>query len=248
MNMQLSSVQPVKRISTYDATACVANLSSLFVDQPGESVAAGRTIFWEGDKATHVFEVAGGMLRALRLLRDGRRVIVGFLKPGDLVGVSFKDKYIYTVEAVTKVELRRFPRHLFEDEIARQPRLREMLFSRLCDEMSAAQDQTVLLSRRSADEKLTSFLLLMANRQVGQHVEVNLPMTRQDIADYLGMTIETVSRTTTKLVSHGIVAVPDRHIITILRMEALRSIARGEELETCSAPTTTNKRRMPANS
>ncbi|AHK47164.1 transcriptional regulator protein, Fnr/CRP family (plasmid) [Ensifer adhaerens OV14] len=158
--------------------------------------------------------------------------------------MSFRDQYIYTVEAVTKVELRRFPRHLFEGEIARQPILRELLFSRLCDEMSAAQDQAVLLSRRSADEKLASFLLRMASRRIGQHMAVDLPMTRQDIADYLGMTIETVSRTTTKLSNSGIVATPDRHIITILRMDALRSIAEGEECETWFAPSTFKMRRQ----
>ncbi|OMQ42928.1 helix-turn-helix domain-containing protein [Ensifer sp. 1H6] len=244
MNMQLTSVHLAKQISTENAPLAATDLSSLFIHQPRERFAAGAPIFWEGDRATHVYEVTDGMLRAVRLLSDGRRIIVGFLRPGDLLGVSFRDQYIYTVEAVTKVELRRFPRHLFEGEIARQPILRELLFSRLCDEMSAAQDQAVLLSRRSADEKLASFLLRMASRRIGQHMAVDLPMTRQDIADYLGMTIETVSRTTTKLSNSGIVATPDRHIITILRMDALRSIAEGEECETWFAPSTFKMRRQ----
>ncbi len=247
MNMQLTRLQPAKQFSAENAAFGATDLSSMFVEQPRECFAAGRTIFWEGDKATHVFEVADGMLRALRLLSDGRRIIVGFLRPGDLMGVSFRDQYIYTVEAVTKVELRRFPRHLFEDEIARQPRLRNLLFSRLCDEMSAAQDQAVLLSRRSADEKLANFLLLMKSHRIGQHVAVDLPMTRQDIADYLGMTIETVSRTTTKFASSGIVATPDRHVIMILRMDALRSIANGEECETWLVPATAKMHHLPAN-
>lgn len=236
MNMQLTSPPPPTQRLVDDIPMGAPSLSSLFLNQPYERFPAGATIFWEGDKATHVFEVARGTTRALRLLSDGRRIIVGFLHQGDLLGVAFKDQYIYTVEAVTKIELRRFPRYRFEAEIARRPELREILFSRLCDEMAAAQDQTVLLSRRSADEKVASFLLTMANRCIGKYMVVDLPMTRQDIADYLGMTIETVSRTTTKFASSGIVANADRHMITILRMEALRSIARGEEWETWSVP------------
>jgi CRP/FNR family transcriptional regulator len=246
MNMPLRLVQPTNQISIEDAPFGTTGLSSLFRHLPLERFAAGTSVFWEGDKATQVFEVVCGMVRAVRLLSDGRRIIVGFLRPGDLLGVSFKDQYVYTVEAVTKVELRRFPRHLFELEIARQPTMRELLFSKLCDEMTAAQDQAVLLSRRSADEKLASFLLRMATRRIGQHMVVDLPMTRQDIADYLGMTIETVSRTTTKFAGSGIVAIADRHIMTILRMDALRSIAEGEECDSWIAPLMAKVRQQTA--
>ncbi|THK36202.1 Crp/Fnr family transcriptional regulator [Ensifer sp. MPMI2T] len=210
----------------------VADLSSLFARRPVERFAPGQPVFWEGDEATHIFEVADGMLRALRLLGDGRRIIVGFLRPGDLLGVSLKERYLYTVEAVSAVELRRFPRRRFEDEVARHSHLQQQLFSRLRDEMTAAQDQAVLLSRRSAEEKLANFFLMMRrNENCTRTAVVDLPMTRLDIADYLGMTIETVSRTITKLANSGVIAPPERRSVTVLKMETLRSLADGDESE-----------------
>ncbi|WP_429819735.1 Crp/Fnr family transcriptional regulator [Ensifer sp. B1-9] len=214
-----------------------ADLSSVFSLQPVIEAAPGQALFWEGDDAKYVFQVEGGMLRALRLLADGRRVIVGFLHPGDLLGVSLKDRYLYTVEAITEVRLRRYPRRRFEDEVGRQPHLREQLLSRLCDEMTAAQDQAVLLSRRSADEKVANFLLLMAKgRDAEPTVFINLPMTRLDIADYLNMTIETVSRTITKFASNGIIVAPDRRSIIVLKRHMLQSIADGDELRSAQMP------------
>jgi CRP/FNR family transcriptional regulator, anaerobic regulatory protein len=230
MSIQLEAMKGGRAAATCSPTTPVANLSTLFCRQPAERFAPGQAVFWEGDEATHVFEVADGMLRALRLLGDGRRIIVGFLRPGDLLGVSLKERYLYTVEAVSPVELRRFPRRRFEDEVARRPHLQQQLFSRLRDEMSAAQDQAVLLSRRSADEKLANFFLMMRRSEnCSRPPVVDLPMARLDIADYLGMTIETVSRTVTKLVNSGIIATPGRRSITVLKMELLRSLADGDE-------------------
>ncbi|WP_246299882.1 Crp/Fnr family transcriptional regulator [Sinorhizobium psoraleae] len=213
-------------------TPSAADLCSLFSRQPLERFEPGEAIFWESDEATHVFEVADGMLRALRLLGDGRRIIVGFLGPGDLLGVSLKERYLYTVEAISPVQLRRFPRGRFEDEVARNSHLQEQLVSKLRDEMTAAQDQTVLLSRRSADEKLANFLLMMRQRGNSEHRSIiELPMTRLDIANYLGMTIETVSRTITKLANSGIIEGAGRRSIKILKMETLRLLAEGDESE-----------------
>lgn len=214
---------------TLEPSLAPPDLSSVFSLQPIIEAAPGQAVFWEGDDAGYVFQVEDGMLRALRLLADGRRVIVGFLHPGDLLGVSLKDRYLYTVEAITEVRLRRYPRRRFEDDVARQPHLRNQLFSKLCDEMTAAQDQAVLLSRRSADEKVANFLLFMARDRDGEQTDfVDLPMTRLDIADYLNMTIETVSRTITKFASNGAIVAPDRRSIIILKRHMLQSIADGD--------------------
>ncbi|MBD9652849.1 helix-turn-helix domain-containing protein (plasmid) [Ensifer sp. PDNC004] len=208
------------------------DLSSVFNLQPVIEAVPGQALFWEGDDAQYVFQVEDGLLRALRLLADGRRVIVGFLRPGDLLGVSHKDRYLYTVEAITEARLRRYPRSRFEDDVARQPHLRGQLFSKLCDEMTAAQDQAVLLSRRSADGKVANFLLLMARDGEGERTAfINLPMTRLDIADYLNMTIETVSRTITKFASKGIIIAPDRRSIMVLKWHGLQSIADGDDTD-----------------
>lgn len=235
--MTLQSVATQGGLGTLDCSFAPPDLSSVFSLQPVIEAAPGQALFWEGDDAKYVFQVQDGLLRALRLLADGRRVIVGFLHSGDLLGVSLKDRYLYTVEAITEVRLRRYPRRRFEDEVARQPHLRAQLFSKLCDEMTAAQDQAVLLSRRSADEKVANFLLLMARDREGERTAfIDLPMTRLDIADYLNMTIETVSRTITKFASKGIIIAPDRRSIIVLKWHGLQSIADGDDTDLGLAP------------
>ncbi len=204
------------------------SIGSLFSRQPLEKFDAGSALFWEGDSCKHVFEVVEGLLRIFKIIGDGRRVITGFLYPGDLVGVSLRDRYLYSAEAVTQTKVRRFARTKFQDEMNRDPELRPQLFALLCDEMAAAQDQMVLLSRKNAEERLCSFLLLLAQRT--QHYDepapvIQLPMTRLDIADYLGLTIETVSRTMTKLTGRGVISPTGRHAIKICKLERLAFFA-----------------------
>lgn len=230
--MTLQSVAVPGGLRTVECSLAPPDLSAIFSLQPIIEALPGQAVFWEGDDAGYVFQVEEGMLRALRVLADGRRVIVGFLHPGDLLGVSLKDRYLYSVEAITEVRLRRYPRRRFEDDVARQPHLRNQLFSKLCDEMTAAQDQAVLLSRRSADGKVANFLLLMARDRAGERTDfVDLPMTRLDIADYLNMTIETVSRTITKFASNGIIVAPDRRSIIVLKRHMLQAVADGDGCE-----------------
>ncbi len=203
------------------------DLRSLFGGQPIESFEAGSAVFWEGDDARHVFEVVEGVLRVFRILSDGRRVITGFIYPGDLLGVSLKDHYLYTAEAVTRTRLRRYEHGRFQDEINRCPELRPQLFACLCDEMAAAQDQMVLLARKSAEERVASFLLVIARRLGAQQTQpvVEIPMTRLDMADYLGLTIETVSRTMTRLTNCGVIAPSSRHTMVVRRLGKLAALA-----------------------
>ena len=204
------------------------SLQSIFRGQAVERFEAGTPVFWEGDAAKHVFEVVEGVLRVFKIMRDGRRVITGFLYAGDLLGVSLKEQYLYTAEAVTDTKLRRFARKRFQDEINRSPELRPQLFARLCDEMAAAQDQMVLLARKSAEERVSSFLLLIARRLSASHQAdpvVEIPMTRLDMADYLGLTLETVSRTMTRLASLAVIAPCGRHAVTVRKLGKLAMLA-----------------------
>jgi CRP/FNR family transcriptional regulator, anaerobic regulatory protein len=220
------------------------SLQTLFDKQPVERFEAGETIFWEGDAVTDVFEVREGVLRVCRLLSDGRRAITGFLYPGDLVGVSLKDHYLYTVEAVTEAKVRRFARGRFQEKINDNPELRPQLFARLCDEMAAAQDQLVLLARKSAEERVSSFLLAIARRLSGGGRSapiVEIPMTRLDMADYLGLTIETVSRTMTSLAVRGVIAADGRHAVVVHKMAKLVALA-GETEEDDKYPVAASTR------
>ena len=224
--------------NTFPAPAVVApSLQSLFSRQPIEKFAIGSAVFWEADPATDVFEVLEGVLRVFKILSDGRRVITGFIYPGDLLGVSLRDRYLYSAQAVTPVKLRRFARHRFQEEIALSPELRPQLFARLCDEMAAAQDQMVLLARKNAEERVCSFLLLIArriHRQPQPAPVIEIPMTRLDMADYLGLTIETVSRTMTSLTGRGVIAAAGRHAIAIRHQKTLALLAgEGDEDDSC---------------
>ncbi|AYG63584.1 Crp/Fnr family transcriptional regulator [Rhizobium jaguaris] len=203
-------------------------LQSLFRKQPVEQLDAGESLFFESDPARHLFEVVEGVLRIFKIMADGRRVITGFLYSGDLVGVSLKNHYLYSAEAVTPVKLRRFARKAFDEAVSGSPELRPQLFARLCDEMAAAQDQMVLLSCKNAEERLCSFLLQQLRRKREQERSasvIDLPMTRLDIADYLGLTIETISRTMTKLTNKGVVSSAGRHSIRIAKPGTLAHLA-----------------------
>ena len=212
----------------------VLSLASVFSDKPIEQFAAGSPLFWEGDEARHVFELVEGVLRIFKILGDGRRAITGFLYPGDLVGVSMRDVYLYNAEAVTPVKVRRFSSVSFQEAINLSPELRPQLFAKLCDEMASAQDQMVLLSRKNAEERICSFLLLLAKRVSRDNnlsTEIEIPMTRLDMADYLGLTIETVSRTITSLIGRGIITQAGRHDISIKKLDTMLRLAGNGEID-----------------
>ena len=199
-------------------------LRDLFRGQPADEYSAGAAIFWEGDPAGQIFDVAAGVLRVYRILADGRRAIVGFIYPGGVLGVACQRRYLFTAEAVTDVKVRRFSRVRFFSLISESPALRPQLFALLCDEMSAAQDQMLLLGHKSAEERVVSFLLAV-HRKSAVGNDIHLPMGRLDMADYLGLTIETVSRTMTSLTRRGLVAAAGRQTLTLRMPNTLREIA-----------------------
>jgi CRP/FNR family transcriptional regulator, anaerobic regulatory protein len=210
-------------------------LNDLFEGQVAESFAAGEPLFWEGDKAGQIFDVLEGVLRIYKILPDGRRAIMGFIYSSDVLGVSFQDRYLFTAEAVTAVKVRRFSRGRFFARVNESPALQPQLFALLCDEMSAAQDQMVLLGRKSAEERVVSFLLAI-RRKSGADRKIELPVSRLDIADYLGLTIETVSRMMTSLVRRGFIHPTGRHGIALRKLAQLREIAGGDEGEADGLP------------
>lgn len=172
-----------------------------------------ESLFTQGEPAADVFNVTEGMVRLYKLLPDGRRQIVGFALAGDFLGLALMERYGVSAEAVTEVSACRFARGAFTAYVEAKPHLLRRLHEFAGHELSLAQDQMVLLGRRSAEERIAAFLLGVRDRRarLGQHsVTLPLPMSRQDIADYLGLTIETVSRTITKMAKNRLlVVVPD---------------------------------------
>ncbi|MDB5564993.1 MAG: nitrogen fixation protein FixK [Tardiphaga sp.] len=174
---------------------------------------AKTMLFDQGALAGSVFNVTEGIVRLYKSLPDGRRQIVGFALPGDFLGLALMDRYGVAAEAVTNVKVCRFARPAFLNYVDGKPHLLRRLHEFAGHELSLAQDQMLLLGRRTAEEKVAAFLLNLQTRygRIGaMSVNVPLPMSRQDIADYLGLTIETVSRTLTKLAKEKVVVVvPD---------------------------------------
>jgi CRP/FNR family transcriptional regulator len=208
------------------------SLESLFGSQVGESFEPGQAVFWEGDAAGHVFHLLEGCMRVFRTLPEGRRAIIGFIYPGDLLGVSFRERYLFTAEAVSPVRLRRFPRRRFHQLVDEAPNLRPQLLAKICDEMTAAQDQMILLGRKSAEERVVTFLLTIARRSGADTrtpVAVELRVGRLDMADYLGLTIETVSREFSKLRRDGLISLNGPHNVVLRRMRSLQEIAGVDE-------------------
>lgn len=188
---------------------------------------AKAMLFDQGAAAGAVFNLTEGVVRLYKSLPDGRRQIVGFALPGDFLGLAMMDRYGVAAEAVSEVRVCRFARATFLHYVDGKPHLLRRMHEFAGHELSLAQEQMLLLGRRNADEKLAAFLLNLQARyaRIGtKSVTIPLPMSRQDIADYLGLTIETVSRTLTKLAREkALIVVPDG--VRLLSMERLDALA-----------------------
>ena len=204
-------------------------IDALFQSQVAERFAPQRAIFWEGDTASHLFQVLEGCLRLYRTTHDGRRAILGFVFPGDLLGLSHRERYSFTAEAVTPVRLRRLNHRRFQELMDEKPNLRPYLLAQICDELLSAQDHITCLGSTSAAERVATFLLDIAARNGSDAVTpfaIELPFRRLDIADYLGLTVETVSREISKLKRAGLISTTGPHNIVLRRLDSLREIAR----------------------
>lgn len=170
---------------------------------------AGGTVFYEGDDSIHLFNVVGGSLRLSKLLPDGRRQVTGFLFPGDFLGLSVGGVYSYTAEVLVPTELCRFERASFTRMLDKFPKLEHQLLSRASNELTQAQDHIMVLGRKTATERIATVLLKLVDRigkQGNGSCALDLPMTRSDLADYVGLTTETVSRTLSQLKKQGVLA------------------------------------------
>ncbi len=189
---------------------------------------AGQTILVEGDPLTHYYRIVSGTVRLYNAVADGRRQVLDFLGADECFGLIGLARYAYSVEAISPVTLIRYPRQRLEAVVEQSPELAASLFRQACVELGQAQRQMLLLGRKSADEKIASFLLAMAERQaqLGRPADIlDLPMSRQDIADHLGLTIETVSRTISRFKRAGVIALTGRQHVVLRDLARLRRLA-----------------------
>ena len=168
------------------------------------TLARGAEIFAEGDPCTSFYKVVSGTVRTVKLLSDGRRQIEAFHLAGDVFGLEGGGSHRFTAEAVDRVVLLSYRRSRFADLAKADPVFGEQLMSSMLTSLDRAHEHMVLLGRKTALERIASFLLELA-RRTSRSDRVALPMQRNDIADHLGLTIETVSRTLTQMVRDGLI-------------------------------------------
>ena len=188
---------------------------------------AGQPLFCEGDDADFVYEVLEGVVRTSKVLCDGRRQVLTFAYPGDIIGLSHDHYYHSDCDAISPIKVRVYRKNAFNSSFKDDPQLCDQFLRYATAEVNNMQEHFLMLGRKSAIEKVTSFLVVLLDR-VGEKKECKtcfkLPMSRSDIADFLGLTIETVSRTLTKLRKTGIIELPDPHSVCVCKTAQLREL------------------------
>jgi len=181
--------------------------------------ARNAEIYEEGDPAEYLYKVIEGTVRTSKLLADGRRQVGGFYLPGDVFGLETGDEHAFSAEAIADAKVLVIKRSALIALADRDPDVARQLWSVTCRELGRVQDHILLLIK-SAQERVAAFLLEMAERVPAGNA-VDLPMSRQDIADYLGLTIETVSRTLSRLEHLSAIELPSSRRIVLRNRSAL---------------------------
>lgn len=205
-----------------------AELGALAAIAVSKKLDANEMLVEEGTPKGRVFSLTSGMLRIYTLLADGRRQVAGFLVPGDYLGLADDDVYSQSVEAVVPSSLCAFSTMEMDTLMECYPKLKERLYKMTREALRNARDNQLVLGRLAPVEKLATFLLVMGERLErggGKPNLVHLSMNRTDIADYLGLTIETVSRSFTKLRTQGLIQLVDANTVEILSRRSLQAVA-----------------------
>lgn len=187
------------------------------------SFARDEEIYAEGDASDCWYRVVSGAVRICKLLADGRRQIAEFCFAGDFFGLPPAGIRVFSAEAVGDVIVTRYSQRAADRLIDESPRLARGLYERTLRELAHAQTRMLLLGRMTAAERVASFLLEMSERRDARRA-LDLPMSRNDIADYLGLTIETVCRVLSTLKRDGVIAIPTPHRIELRDREALETL------------------------
>jgi len=219
----------------------VAVCSALDDDELGDldailqrrQLVANAVLFDEGEVARQVYNVTDGCLKLFKLLPDGRKQVTGFMFAGDFVGLADSETYICSAEAVTDVSLCCFDKSKLDKLAHKHRSFEKRLLGRARSELADTQNQMLLLGRKSAEERLASFVLMLSERAVlggAADNPVNLPMSGKDIADYLGLTTETVSRTWSRLHKLKVINKDAARSLTVVDFDKLRRLSDGFEL------------------
>jgi len=189
---------------------------------------AGQSVMWSGDKMDFVGSVVSGIATLSQTMEDGRTQMVGLLLPSDFVGRPGRDGAAYDVVATTDVVMCCFRRKPFEDLMNDTPHVAHRLLEMTLDELDAAREWMLVLGRKTAREKIASLLTIIARRDVTLNMKTgtgqvvfDLPLTREAMADYLGLTLETVSRQISALKKDKVIVLEGKRHVTVPDMDRL---------------------------
>lgn len=224
------AVAPVRGVAIPPAPA-VGGLEACMAAGAVRAVKAREHIFNAGDARTHVFRVEAGAICLYKIMPDGRRQVIDFAYPGDYIGLGCDPEHALNAQALEPVRLRSLPAATLSRLAGRDPMLGLKMYEAMAHELAAAQDHLFTIGQRSAAERVACFLLALSRRNKRRDKDpgvVVLPMTRSDIADFLGLTIETISRMLTKLRHAKIIDLEQCTLVKILDGNALERLAGGE--------------------
>jgi CRP/FNR family transcriptional regulator len=196
---------------------------------------AKEHLYREGDRATHVYKIEAGHVCIYRMMADGRRQVLDFADPGDLIGLGAIGNHHTNALATARTRVRCLPVSDLHQVVQSDAGLGLKLYEAMSRELHGAQELLFTVSQRNASERLAAFLIALAHRNERKGDSRNefvLPMTRTDIADFLGLTIETVSRTITKFRADGLIDVSHCVLVKILDAPALAALAHGRAAAT----------------
>ncbi len=189
---------------------------------------AGQTVIWSGDRMDFVGSVVSGIASLTQTMEDGRTQMVGLLLPSDFVGRPGRETAAYDVVATTDLVMCCFRKSPFESMMTRTPHISQRLLEMTLDELDAAREWMLVLGRKTAREKIASLLSIIARRDASVNMRVadgplvfDLPLTREAMADYLGLTLETVSRQISALRRDGVIELAGKRHVTVPDMGRL---------------------------
>ena len=222
--LQIGFASPATARSQASATASLASAAT----GRHQHVRRDEVLFWEGEAVDGCYRVISGAVRLCKLLPDGRRQISDFFGPGDLILIELSHDHEFTAEAISNSVICHYSRATLEALLQCDLGFSRQLLTVACDRLVSAHHRMTALGRKTAEERLASFLAASARRLPETRRVMNLPMTRTDIADYLGLTIETVSRTLSKFKRDGLIDLPDSHSVVVCKLDALERLSEGE--------------------
>lgn len=207
----------------------------IFDGAPLRELLPGETVISAGERADQVFNLVSGVLRVCRTGTDGRRQVLSFLFPGNFVGLTATETYFFSVEAVTPARIACCPRRLLDERLAADRAAERAFLNMMLRVVEDILDSVYSLGQRTASERLAVFLLYLrhwrrltdnlANDSDPRLAEIDIPMSREDIADFLGLKKETVSRSFKELETRRLLLRRGNHQVRVLDLAALRELA-----------------------